>query len=113
MCLSLLPYSIAFKFLHILADFFGSVIVCVSAAILLWTDWEYAVYIDPSLTLISVCLIFLSLKPLFVNSATVLLNAVPSHINVDNLEKDFLERFPTIQTIHDFHVRTSNQLLRI
>lgn len=78
-------------FLHVLADALGSVIVCVSACIILWTDFPYKDYVDPSLSVLMVCLIMYSTYPLLVESAMILLQTVPTHIQVDSLQKKLLQ----------------------
>lgn len=74
-------------FLHVLADALGSVIVCISALIIMFTDWSLKEYVDPSLSVLMVCLIMYSTWPLLVESAMILLQTVPTHIEVDGLRK--------------------------
>ena len=78
-------------FLHVLADALGSVIVCISASIILWTDFPYKDFVDPSLSVLMVCLIMYSTYPLLVESAMILLQTVPTHIQVDSLQKKLLQ----------------------
>ena len=77
-------------FLHVMADALGSVIVIISASILAFTDWKYSKYVDPALSLIMVCIIMRSTWPLLVESAMILLQTVPTHIQVDSLQKKLL-----------------------
>ena len=51
-------------FLHVLADALGSVIVIISALIVLYTDWSFNIYVDPSLSVIMVVIISYSTLPL-------------------------------------------------
>lgn len=74
-------------FLHVLADALGSVIVCISALIIMFTNWSIKEYVDPTLSVLLVCLIMYSTWPLLVESAMILLQTVPTHIEVDDLRK--------------------------
>ncbi|CAG2164416.1 unnamed protein product [Oppiella nova] len=91
-------------FLHVLADALGSVIVIISASIIAFTDWEYSRYVDPALSLCLVCIIFRSTWPLLVESAMILLQTVPTHIQVDSLQKKLLNDIDGVLAVHEFHV---------
>lgn len=82
-------------FLHVLADALGSVIVCVSACIIQFTDWSIRDYVDPSLSVVMVVLIMYSTWPLLVESAMILLQTVPTHIEVDHLRKKLISEVNT------------------
>ena len=85
-------------FLHVLADALGSVIVIISATIIAFTNWEYSRYVDPTLSLILVFIIVRSTWSLLVESAMILLQTVPTHIQVESLQKKLLDNvspFPT------------------
>ncbi|XP_076312002.1 uncharacterized protein LOC143225825 isoform X1 [Tachypleus tridentatus] len=79
-------------FLHVLADALGSVIVIISALIIWLTEWKYRFYVDPALSVVMVCLIMASTCPLFIDSAKILLQTVPTHIQVDTLENKLLQK---------------------
>nr|CAH7757232.1 unnamed protein product [Callosobruchus chinensis] len=70
-------------FLHVLSDALGSVIVIISAL--------YKVYIDPALSIVLVLLILHSVWPLLRDSALILLQTVPTHIQVDAIQTRLLE----------------------
>lgn len=91
-------------FLHVLADALGSVIVIVSALIVWLTKWQYCDYIDPSLSLLMVMLILRSVWPLLQESALILLQTVPTHIQVDAIQKRLLENVDGVLAVHEFHV---------
>jgi len=82
-------------FLHVLADALGSVIVCISASIILFTNWSLKCYIDPLLSIIMVSLITYSTWPLLVESGMILLQTVPTHIEVDSLRRKLLQEVRT------------------
>lgn len=78
-------------FLHVLADALGSVIVCASACVILFTDFGYKDYVDPTLSVLMVCLILYSTWGLLIESAMILLQTVPTHIQVDSLQRKLLQ----------------------
>ncbi|KAG8180163.1 hypothetical protein JTE90_002289 [Oedothorax gibbosus] len=91
-------------FLHVLADALGSVIVIISALIIWLTDWEYRFYVDPALSVFMVCLIMNSTWPLLKDSAMILLQTVPTHIQVDYLQNKLLHEIEGVLAVHEFHV---------
>ncbi|XP_076066949.1 uncharacterized protein LOC143040161 [Oratosquilla oratoria] len=90
-------------FLHVLSDAIGSIIVIISALIVMFTNWEYSIYIDPVLSLCLVLLITFTTWPLLRDSALVLLQTVPTHIKVDGLAEQ-LRRVEGVAAVHEFHV---------
>lgn len=125
-------------FLHVLSDALGSVIVIISALILIYTpnvacvvsddaeldrsvnctdpssdaalcagggmcapDWIK--YVDPTLSLILVSIILRSTWPLLIEASLILLQTVPTHIDVDKL-KEQLQKIEGIIAVHEFHV---------
>lgn len=91
-------------FLHVLGDALGSVVVIISALIMWRTEWEYKYYVDPALSLVMVCIMMRGVWPLLIESALILLQTVPTHIDVDVLKKKLLENIDGILAVHDFHV---------
>ncbi|CAG9762970.1 unnamed protein product [Ceutorhynchus assimilis] len=91
-------------FLHVLSDALGSVIVIVSALVFWLTDWKYKFYIDPALSLLLVLLILRSVWPLLRDSALILLQTVPTHIQVDAIQKRLLQNVDGVLAVHEFHV---------
>lgn len=79
-------------FLHVLADALGSVIVCISACVIMYVpvDWIRD-NVDPTLSVIMVCLILTSTWGLLVESAMILLQTVPTHIQIDSLQRKLLQ----------------------
>ena len=73
-------------FLHVLADALGSVVVCVTSLVIMLTDWEYRFYLDPVLSLVIVLIILVSTWPLLRDSTLILLNTIPAHIDLLDLE---------------------------
>lgn len=91
-------------FLHVMSDALGSVIVMISAAIIKYTDWEHKYYCDPALSILLVILILHSVWPLLRESALILLQTVPTHIEVDAIQRRLLERVDGVLAVHEFHV---------
>lgn len=89
-------------FLHVLADALGSVIVCASACVYMFTDFAYKEYVDPTLSVLMVILIMYSTWGLLVESAMILLQTVPTHIQVDSLQKKLLQEVSLTCSIYPF-----------
>jgi len=91
-------------FLHVMADALGSVIVIISAVIMWQTEWEYKYYVDPGLSIMLVVLILRSVWPLLIESALILLQTVPTHIQVDSLQQKLMSQVDGILAVHEFHI---------
>lgn len=91
-------------FLHVLSDALGSIIVVISALIVWLTEWKYRNYMDPALSIVLVVLILNSVWPLLRESALILLQTVPTHIQVDAIQKRLLEKVDGVLAVHEFHV---------
>lgn len=91
-------------FLHVLSDALGSVIVIISALVFWLTDWKYKYYIDPALSVLLVLLILNSVWPLLRDSALILLQTVPTHIQVDAIQNRLLSKVDGVLAVHEFHV---------
>ncbi|XP_019877251.2 zinc transporter 1 [Aethina tumida] len=91
-------------FLHVLSDALGSVIVVISALIFWLTEWTYKFYIDPALSILLVLLILHSVWPLLRDSALILLQTVPTHIQVDAIQRKLLSKVDGVLAVHEFHV---------
>ncbi|XP_046431654.1 zinc transporter 1 [Neodiprion virginianus] len=91
-------------FLHVLSDALGSVIVIVSALVVWLTNWSFKRYIDPALSLLLVILILKSVWPLLRESALILLQTVPTHIQVDAIQQRLLDNVDGVLAVHEFHV---------
>ncbi|XP_047989065.1 zinc/cadmium resistance protein isoform X1 [Leguminivora glycinivorella] len=91
-------------FLHLLSDALGSLIVVASALVVWLTRWPYRYYLDPALSLVLVILILVSVWPLLRESALILLQTVPTHIQVDAIQRRLLEKVDGVLAVHEFHV---------
>ena len=91
-------------FLHVLADTLGSITVIVSTVIVWQTDFVYKDYVDPVLSLVIVLLILCSTVPLLQESAMILLQTFPGHINIEELKAKVMEDEPRVNNIHELHI---------
>ena len=91
-------------FLHVMADALGSVVVLISAAVIWLTDWQYKDYLDPVLSLLIVVIICVTTWPLLRDSTLVLLNTIPSHIDLIDLQTRLVKTVRGVSSIHELHV---------
>ncbi|CAF1247378.1 unnamed protein product [Adineta ricciae] len=92
-------------FLHVLNDALGSLVVIVSGiALLLWPHKVWVIYIDPVASLLMISMIVIFTIPLLRESALVLLQTAPTHIEVADLQKRLVEQVPGVLAVHEFHV---------
>lgn len=86
--------------LHVLGDLLGSVAALVSGAVIYVTA---AYWVDPLLSLLVAGLILVSALRLVRDATHVLLEAVPEHIDLLDIERA-LAAIPGINSVHDLHV---------
>ncbi|CAF3131697.1 unnamed protein product [Rotaria socialis] len=92
-------------FLHVLNDALGSVIVVLAGlAMKQWPDKTWVNYIDPLASLLMISMIVVFTIPLLRESALVLLQTAPMHIEVADLQKRLVEQVPGVLAVHEFHV---------
>ncbi len=87
-------------FLHVLADTLGSVGAISAGLIMYFTGWYQA---DPLISMIIGVLIFYSSGRLIRDSLNVLLEGVPSNIDVRAVERRIVE-LEDVEGVHDLHV---------
>ncbi|UCC33831.1 MAG: cation transporter [Candidatus Bathyarchaeota archaeon] len=87
-------------FLHVVADTLGSVGAISAGLIMFFTKWYYA---DALISMMIGALIFYSSGKLIRDSLNVLLESVPSHIDVNAMERRILE-VEDVKGVHDLHV---------
>ncbi|KFD71161.1 hypothetical protein M514_04994 [Trichuris suis] len=92
-------------FLHVLGDAFGSVIVILNA-IICWQVDSVTLrrYLDPSLSLCLALIITCTTVPLLKESALILLQTVPTHINVDQIQLKLLHSIDGVLAVHELHI---------
>jgi cobalt-zinc-cadmium efflux system protein len=87
-------------FLHVVADILGSVGAISAGLIMLFTGWYQA---DPIASIMIGVLVFYSSGRLVRDSVNVLLEGVPSHIDLSRVERRILD-MKGVKNIHDLHV---------
>lgn len=90
-------------FLHVLGDALGNVGVMITALIIWLTPWSFRFYFDPIISLLITLIILKSAIPLVRDTAKPLLQAVPTHISVDDIRQD-IESLPGVKSCHHVHV---------
>lgn len=92
--------SVRGAMLHVLSDLLGSVGVIASGIVILATGWNAA---DAAASVIIAVLILVSSFGLIREAVDVLMEAVPRHIDLDELRRT-LEGVPGATEVHDLHV---------
>ncbi|MFC1873531.1 cation diffusion facilitator family transporter [Chloroflexota bacterium] len=87
-------------FWHVLSDTISSVGVIVGGVIMLVTDWYV---IDPIIGIIIGCIILWGAFRILKESANILLESVPGHIQIDEVI-DTVKSISGVQGIHDIHI---------
>lgn len=87
-------------YLHMLADALVSLGVVVAGGLMAWTQWNW---LDPAITLIIVAVILWGTWSLFKESLALCLHAVPTHINLSDVES-FLKATDDIEQLNDLHI---------
>jgi cobalt-zinc-cadmium efflux system protein len=89
-------------YLHILGDLLGSVGAVAAAVIVLTTGWTLA---DPIISVLIAVLILGGAWRLVRESTDILLEAVPSHVSMPEVQRRMLA-VPGVSAVHDLHVWT-------
>lgn len=89
-------------YLHVLGDTLSSVGVIVAAVVILFTGWTL---IDPILSILIACVIVWSAWSLVRDAVDVLLEAVPSHLDLADVLHS-MEKTEGVATVHDLHIWT-------
>ncbi|CAI4048783.1 Zn(2+) transporter ZRC1 SKDI_13G3740 [Saccharomyces kudriavzevii IFO 1802] len=90
-------------FLHVMGDALGNIGV-IAAALFIWkTEYSWRFYSDPIVSMIITIIIFSSALPLSRRASRILLQATPSTISADQIQREILA-VPGVIAVHDFHV---------
>jgi cobalt-zinc-cadmium efflux system protein len=87
-------------FLHVMADMAGSLGAISAGIVMFFTGWYQA---DPLISIVIGGLIFYGSWKLIKESLNVLLEGVPSHVDVDLLRQRMIA-FKGVKDVHDLHV---------
>ena len=89
-------------YLHILGDLLGSVGALIAAVVVLTTGWTLA---DPIISVLIAILILGGAWRLVRESTDILLEAVPGHVSMPEVQRRMLA-VPGVSAVHDLHVWT-------
>lgn len=89
-------------YLHIMGDLLGSVAAIVAAVVIYFTGWLPA---DPLISTFISLLILVSAWRLIRESATILLDRVPEHVSLEEVERRMMA-VEGVERVHDIHVWT-------
>ena len=89
-------------YLHVLGDLLGSVAAILAAVVILATGWVAA---DPIISCVVGALILISSWRLVRESADILLEATPGHIDLDAVHRA-ISGIPGVEAVRDLHVWT-------
>ena len=89
-------------YLHVLGDALGSVAALSAAAIVALTGWTLA---DPVVSIALALLILIGAWRLLRESTEILLESVPSHVSMAEVQRRMLA-VPGVSAVHDLHVWT-------
>lgn len=87
-------------FLHVIGDTLGSVGAVIAGIIMLLTGWYFA---DPLISALISCLILYTSWSLIRESVNILMQSVPSEINVEEVQRA-MEQVSGVIRVHDLHV---------
>ncbi|QLG73567.1 hypothetical protein HG535_0F00770 [Zygotorulaspora mrakii] len=90
-------------FLHVLGDALGNVGVIIAALFIWKTNYSWRFYSDPLVSLIITVIIFSSALPLSRQCSRILLQATPSTISAEKVQKEILA-VSGVKSVHDFHI---------
>lgn len=92
--------------LHVFNDALGSVVVILSGLCIRYIPdrYKWKHYFDPIMSLMMVALIISFTIPLLKEAVLVLLQTVPTHIKVDQLQTKLLAKVNGVVNIQDLHV---------
>ncbi|KAK9451528.1 cation efflux family-domain-containing protein [Limtongia smithiae] len=90
-------------FLHVMGDALGNVGVIATALFIWFSDYWWRFYFDPMVSLFITCIIFASALPLVKSASKILLQAVPTGINIAHLTQE-IESMRGVLSVHDFHI---------
>ncbi|KAJ1672115.1 Zinc resistance conferring protein [Coemansia sp. RSA 25] len=89
--------------LHIFGDCITNIAVIISGLVIWKAEGSWRFYFDPAISLLINTLIVGITIPLVKSASFILLNGVPSGVDMDRLRRD-LKAIPNVTNIHDLHV---------
>jgi solute carrier family 30 (zinc transporter), member 1 len=90
-------------FLHVMGDALGNIGVIGSALFIWLTKYTWRYYVDPAVSLVITIIILASAIPLCRAASRILLQAMPIHLDRDEIKAD-IEMLPGILSCHHIHI---------
>jgi len=88
--------------IHVLGDALNNVGVIIAALVIWLANYPGRFYADPAVSMGTSILILLSSIPLVKTSGSILLQSVPTGVNLDDVKHD-LEQIPGVASVHELH----------
>ncbi|CRK92631.1 CLUMA_CG006173, isoform A [Clunio marinus] len=88
-------------------DVCSAVIVIICSVIIVFCKEKESIFarlVDPILSLVSIGVLLVLSYPYMKEAASILLQTIPDTIDIEDFQKNILEKFPEIQSIHDLHI---------
>ena len=91
-------------YLHVLGDALGSVIVIINALIIKYASGKWTMYIDPVMSVLMVIIILKTSIPLLKESSMILMQTVPTHLKIKEIQEKLVGQISGVLSIHEFHI---------
>ena len=91
-------------YLHVLGDALGSVIVIVNALVIYYASGKWTMYIDPVMSVLMVIIILKTSIPLLKESSMILMQTVPTHLKIKEIQEKLMGQIDGVLSIHEFHI---------
>ncbi|KAJ5807054.1 hypothetical protein N7474_010646 [Penicillium riverlandense] len=95
-------------FLHVICDAANNLGVMVAALVIWFAKYDGRYYADPGVSMGIAVMITLSSLPLVRRSGLILLESVPTGVDMKDVQHD-LEQIPGVHSIHELHIWRLNQ----
>ncbi|PIA13084.1 cation efflux protein [Coemansia reversa NRRL 1564] len=89
--------------LHVFGDCITNVAVIISGLVIWKAEGSWRFYFDPAMSILINTLIVCITIPLVKSASFILLNGVPSNVDLEDLRRD-LRAIPHVLNVHDLHV---------
>ena len=91
-------------YLHVMGDALGSVIVIINAIVILFASGKWTLYIDPVMSVLMVMIILKTSIPLLKESSMILMQTVPTHLKIKEIQEKLMGQIDGVISIHEFHI---------
>lgn len=91
-------------FLHILQHVFVTIVVIVSALIVIYSEGGWSAYVDPALSIVVVLFILKTSIPLLKECLSIFMQTAPAGVQLVGLKETLLRKVPEVVGIHELHI---------